>query len=135
MKYFLIILIFSSVILEASIEVIKARVNIEYKQKITKSDIYLDNVSFKEVKRFCKPIEKESFINNNDYRAKIHIKRGNIICTKDLYKMKKANKILFNFGSIQIEKNGKVIRETKDYIRIKNDNGEIQKIYKNGRTR
>ncbi len=133
MRKYLIILIFLSGILEASVEVIKARVNIEYKEKVTKADIYLDNVSSKQIKRFCKPVEKKYFINKNEYRAKIHIKKGNIICKKDLYKTKKTDKILFNFGSIQIERSGKIIRETKQYIRIKDDNGKIQKIYKDGR--
>ncbi len=135
MKKYLIILLFLSTIIEASVEVIKARVNIEYKAKIIKSDVYLDNVSFKKIKRFCTPIEKSDFINNTEFRAKVHIKKGSIICKKDLYQTKKTNKILFNFGSIQIERSGKIIRETKEYIRLKDDNGKIQKIYKDGRVR
>ncbi|MCK5111551.1 MAG: hypothetical protein KAQ94_08525 [Arcobacteraceae bacterium] len=134
MKKYLIVLILLSGMLEASIEVIKASKNIKFKDKIIKSDIYIDNVDFNKVKRFCKPITKED-LSTNEYRAKIHIKRDNIICKKDLYKLKKINKVLFNFGSIQIERSGKIIRETKEYIRLRDDNGEIQKIYKDGRVR
>ncbi len=131
-KIFLLISMF--VFLDASQLVIKASKNIEYKSKIKKSDLFLDYAD--NIKKFCQPITKEDILNNK-YRAKIHIRKGHIICKKDLLKLnaKSANRILFNFGSIEIERDGKIIRETKDYIRIKNENGKIEKIYKDGRTR
>ncbi len=132
MKKYFFIFLFLTVILEASIEVFKASKNIQYKDKIIKSDVYIDNIDLNDLKRFCKPITKKDLLTDT-YRAKIYIKRGNIICKKNLYKVKKGNKLLFNFGSIQIERSGKIIRETKEYIRLKDDNGKIQKIYKNGR--
>ncbi len=130
-KYFFILLCFA-IGLEASYDVVKARYKISYKQKITKSNIYKDKTP--KIKKYCIPISVEDIL-STQYRAKKYIKRDEIICTKDVYKLKTNNRLLFNFGAIQIEKDGKIIRETKDYVRIKNDNGEVQKIYKNGRSR
>jgi hypothetical protein len=41
--------------------------------------------------------------------------------------------IIFNFGGVKIEKKGKIIYENKDFIRIKNVDGTIEQIYKDGR--
>jgi hypothetical protein len=41
--------------------------------------------------------------------------------------------IIFNFGGVKIEKKGKIIYENKDFIRIKNIDGTIEQIYKDGR--
>lgn len=51
---------------------------------------------------------------------------------KDLDK-DKNNSVLFNFGSIQIERPGKIIFENDEYIRIKREDGQVEKIYKDGR--
>ena len=40
--------------------------------------------------------------------------------------------MIFDFGNIEIEKDGKVIKDTKQYVRIKNNDGTIEKIYKDG---
>lgn len=130
-KYFMILLLLT-IVLEASVEVIKASKNIRYKEKIFKSDLHIDVVKFTKVQKFCKPITRE-YLSTNAYRAKNHIAKGAIICQKNLYKVKKTNRVLFNFGSISIEKDGKIIRETQEYIRVQDENGKVNKIYKDGR--
>ncbi len=132
MKKLFISFLFLLINLNASVVVIKASKNIPYKEKIQKSHLYQDKVSTEEISRYCKPIvEEDLFL--NQYRAKSHIKAGNIICRKDLYVAKKSNKVIFNFGNLSIERNAKVIKETEKYIRIKNENGKVEKIYKDGR--
>jgi hypothetical protein len=131
-KILILVLIFISLI-EASTKVVKASKNIKYKDLIDARVVYLDNVSESNIKRLCKHATRKDILNNS-YYAKKHIKKGKIICLKDLYKINSngQDKVLFNFGAIQIERNAKLIRETKDYIKIKTENGKLEKIYKNG---
>ncbi len=128
MKRIILTILLFYTFLDASVLVIKASKNIKYKEKITSKDVYLKYVD--NVKRFCIPISKDDII-SAEYKAKINIKKGRTLCKKDLY-ISKENRLLFNFGSIEIEKDGKIIKETKEYIRIRNENGKIEKIYKNG---
>ena len=57
------------------------------------------------------------------------ILKNRVICKKSLY-MTSSKKIKFNFGFIEIEKDGEVLKETSKYIRIKNADGTVEKIYK-----
>ena len=102
--------------------------DINYKQRVS-----VDNVKLAPVmkKLRCKALKREDVI-GTEYRAKHYITKGSILCKKDVY-IPTKNRLLFNFGSIEIERNGKLIRETDEYIRIKNDNGKVEKIYKDGR--
>ena len=128
MKNILLLFVLLNTILGATVLVTKASKDILYNEKITTSNVYFDYTN--NLKRSCSPISKQE-LKKNEYVAKIILKRGRIICKKDIV-VATRNKIIFNFGSIQIERDGKVIKETNEYIRIKQANGKIEKIYKNG---
>ena len=65
---------------------------------------------------------------NNVYHAKSYMNKGHILCHKDLYIVdkNKKNRLLFDFGSIEIETDGKLIKETKERVRIQNANGRFE---------
>ncbi|RLA74128.1 MAG: hypothetical protein DRG78_21570 [Epsilonproteobacteria bacterium] len=131
MKGIFLLFITLSTILNAAVQVTKASEEIPYNSRITTSNVYFDYVN--NLKTSCSPINKD-ILKKNVYVAKIILKRGRIICRKDVV-IANQNRIIFNFGSIEIEKDGKLIRETGSYIKIKNTNGKIEKIYKNGYTK
>lgn len=128
LKAFFIIWIFLSLNLFA-VDVIVNNKDIDYKELISKSKLYKAKV--KSVKKYCVPVKASDF-NKKKFRATRYLKKGTILCTKDI-ELDKNNSVLFNFGSIQIEKQGKIIFENDEYIRIKRDDGKIEKIYKDGR--
>ena len=128
MKKLFLLLCVTVVFLDASVLVIKASKNIKYKSKIKIEDTFLTYVN--SVRSSCIPLNKNDML-SNQYRAKLYIKKGRVICKKDVYLAQK-NRLLFDFGSIEIERDGKIIRETEDYIRIKDEDGNIDKIYKDG---
>ena len=70
----------------------------------------------------------------NTYEAKHYIVKNKVICNKDV-KISVNNKIRYDFGNIVIERNGEVVGETKRFIKVKNNDGSIDKIYKNGQLR
>lgn len=84
-----------------------------------------------EIKKFCKPLSYEDF-KTNKYQASHYMKKGFVLCEDDVKNYKKQS-VLFDFGIIQIEKEGEIIYENDEYIRIKRRDGEIEKIYKDGR--
>ena len=84
-----------------------------------------------EIKKFCKPLSYEDF-KTNKYQASHYMKKGFVVCEDDVKNYKKQS-VLFDFGIIQIEKEGEIIYENDEYIRIKRRDGEIEKIYKDGR--
>ena len=129
MKNILYICLFFTVHLNASVLAIKVVNTISYKNGIYPKD--LKQVYVNNIKSSCIPLTKEDIM-SNEYKAKVFLKIGKILCKKDVY-IAKNNRIVFNFGSIQIEREGKVIKETSEYIRIRNANGKIEKIYKDGR--
>ena len=84
-------------------------------------------------KVLCKAFNKEILLNTN-YRAKRYIIKGHPICQKNVQIYIK-NKIRYDFGNIVIEKDGKIIGETSNYVKIKNLDGTVDKIYKNGQVK
>ena len=60
------------------------------------------------------------------------INKNTIICEKDVKGLENEG-IVFNFGGLKIEKKGKIIFENSEFIRIKNLDGTIEQIYKDGR--
>jgi hypothetical protein len=117
--------------MQGSVLVVKASKNIKYKEKIEPSYVHLEYIN--NLKRSCSLVTKDD-IDKKIYRAKVFLKKGRVICKKDIYIAQK-NRLIFNFGSIEIEKDGKLIKETKDYLRIRNIDGKIDKLYKDGRQR
>lgn len=111
------------------INVLISKEAIGFKQKIEPSNLRLIRVS--KVKKSCIPLTVKQ-VQNNDYKATHYIKKKSILCEDDV-KLDKKEAVVFNFGSLEIEKEGKIIYENDDFIRIKKDNGKIEKIYKDGR--
>ena len=112
-----------------AIDVLVAKEKIRLKEKIKIKNLRVKKV--KKVKRSCHPVTLDT-ISTQQYIAKHYMNIGSVICEKDI-KIYKKNTVLFNFGNIEIEKEGKVVGETKKYIRVKKPNGKIEKIYKDGR--
>ena len=104
---------------------------IGFKAKIYSSDVRLIRVNDK---YFCKEYIDIKILKQNKYFAKHYIAKNKPLCKKDLF-VPISRRIAFQFGNLEIEKDGEVIRETEKYIKIKNLNGKIEKIYKNGITR
>ena len=102
---------------------------IAFEEKIDTSKVRVEDVS--DVNKFCVPL-KISDLEENNYITTHHINKNTIICTKDVKKGDNET-IVFNFGGLKIEKKGKIIYENKDFIRIKNIDGTIEQIYKDGR--
>jgi hypothetical protein len=112
-----------------AVNVIVSSKTIAFEEKVDSSKIRSEEVS--EINKFCIPL-KLSDIEENNYIATHHINRNTVICMKDVRKSDNES-IIFNFGGVKIEKKGKIIYENKDFIRIKNVDGTIEQIYKDGR--
>ena len=78
----------------------------------------------------CTPILKNE-LSSKKYIAKHYIAKGSIICSKSVEEYKKEA-VRFNFGSFEIETEGKVIFENDEFVKIKKLDGSIEKIFKNG---
>jgi len=114
-----------------SIEVLVAKSVIKFKERVKPTNLRFKKV--KSVRKSCIPATLNGI--GQDYYISTHyINPGSIICEKDISIYEKKT-VIFNFGNIEIEKEGKVVGETKQYIRIKKPNGRIEKIYKNGTTK
>lgn len=109
--------------------VVVATSDIQWKEQLSLSNVKLlqANKDFN-----CKKYLDLDKVKTRKYRASHYILKDRPICFEDAY-IPKSNKIKFNFGSIVIEKEGEVIRETDKYIKIKNLDGKIEKIYKDER--
>jgi hypothetical protein len=118
--------IFSIFSLNANLILVSNK-NINYNEIIDIDNLKVVNSS---EKIRCKTFDI-NLLNNSQYQAKHFIFKNKFICKKDLKKII-LNKIEYDFGNIVIQRTGKIIGETKIYIRIKNPNGKIEKIYKNG---
>ena len=112
-----------------ALDVIIAKYDLQYKQKITYKNVMLKD--FKSIKKNCTPLALKD-INTKSFETKHFIRKNMIICTKDI-QLYKDNTILFDFGQIEIQKNGKIIYENNKLVKIKRNNGKIEKIYKDGR--
>lgn len=121
------IAIFSSKLF--AINVVIAKNDIHFNEFITLEMIASGKVQ--NVKRHCTPTTINDF-KTKKLQATHYMKKGYVICQDDV-KEHNEKSVLFNFGSIEIEKSGKIIFENDDYIRIKKSNGDIEKIYKDGR--
>lgn len=108
--------------------VIVAKSNILYKETID-----IKKLTFKKIdklKKKCKPISLK-YLENKKFIAAHYINKGSVICERSLTGYKKQS-VVFDFGTIEIEKNAKVLNENEEFILIKNRNGKREKIYKNG---
>ena len=125
MKNILVLFIF--VLNLNSADILVSNKNINYKEIIDINNLEIVNIP-NEIR--CTTFNKE-LLKKNKYQAKRFIYKGKSICYKDVQKVV-INKIKADFGNIEIQRNGKIIGENKDYVKIKNYDGTIIKIYKNG---
>jgi hypothetical protein len=131
-KIKLVILFLSLNIFAQTIQVVPlSNKIINYKAKIYGSDVRLIQ---KTDKYFCKEYIDIKILKQNKYFAKHYIGINKPLCKKDLF-VPISKKIKFQFGNLEIEKDGEIIKETDKYIKIKSLSGKIEKIYKNGRNR
>lgn len=106
-----------------------AKKNIKYKEKIFSYDITF----VAESKQYsCKKYIDMNLLKQNKYYAKSFLRKGKPICKRNVT-VPGGNTVKFKFGNLEIEKEGTVLNETDQYIRIKNLDGTINKIYKDGR--
>ena len=111
-----------------AIDVLVAKKKIAYKEIIKISS--LQKITLKKLNKNCDPL-KISDLNKYKYVSKHYINKKSVICFKDIKKYKNES-VIFNFGSIEIEKDGQIVFENDKYITIKKRNGKLEKIYKNG---
>ena len=112
-----------------AIPVLVSKQAINFEQKIDPSMFKIKNVS--QLNKACIPL-KITDVKSNEYITTHYINKNTIVCKKDV-KVYEDNSVVFNFGGIEIEKQGKIIYESEDFIRIKKDDGSFEKIYKDGR--
>jgi hypothetical protein len=112
-----------------AISVLISKESINFEEKLDSSKLRLQNVS--EITKTCIPL-KLSQVQNEEYITTHYINKNSIICLKDVTKYQDEG-IVFNFGGLKIEKKGKIIYENDEFIRIKNLDGTIEQIYKDGR--
>ena len=110
-----------------STEILVSKNNINYKQLLDVDNLKLINIP-NEIR--CTTFDKD-LLKTNKYQAKRFIYKGRSICYKDVQKIV-INRVKADFGNIEIQRNGKIISENNDYVKIKNYDGKIIKIYKNG---
>ena len=126
-KIILLLLIFSSTLF--SYEVLTANKDIKFKEKIIKENLMLKQVNT--LSKNCTPLTLQE-LENAVFTASHYIFKDSILCSNDVVKYEKES-VIFDFGSLQIEHEGKIIYENDQYIRIKKQDGTIEKIYKNGK--
>ena len=114
-----------------AISVLVSKESINFEEKLDSSKVLVQDIT--EINKSCIPI-KLSEIERQDYVTTHHINKNAIICLKDVKKYENES-IVFNFGGLKIEKKCKIIYENKDFIRIKNIDGTIEQIYKDGRVK
>ena len=125
----IIFIFLTSVYIFADVILVSVK-DIKYKQVLDYGDLK-KVYSNKRIR--CTTFDKNKLLEQS-YRAKRYILKGKPICEKDV-EIAKVHKIKFDFGNIEIERTGEVVGETKHYIKVKNPDGTIDKIYKNGQNR
>jgi len=107
-----------------------AKHDLGYNSRIMPKDVYMKH--FAKVPPYCALFASGKLKNKaNTYLAKHYILKSSPICKKDIY-LYKSSKVLFDFGNIEIEKNGKIIYENNKLVKIREPNGRIETIYKQG---
>ncbi|WP_206423283.1 hypothetical protein [Arcobacter peruensis] len=112
-----------------SISVLVSKQSIGFEQVLKTSKLRL--MSVPELKKACIPLTLKQ-VQNNKYITTHYINKNSIICQKDVKTYTKQS-VVFKFGGLEIEKKGKIVFENDEFIRIKKEDGTIEKIYKDGR--
>ena len=111
-----------------AIDVLVSKNNIAYKDIIKLSNLKI--VKVEKLQKTCKAL-KINDLKKRKYISKHYINKKSINSLKDI-KIYKKDSVIFNFGTIEIEKDGIIVYENDNYITIKKRNGKLEKIYKNG---
>lgn len=101
----------------------------DYKAKVSLQDLQVKKVAT--AYKRCTPITLEE-LSKHVYVTTHYVIKGSVMCTKDVEIFNRES-VVFDFGGLQIEQEGKLIYENDNYIRIKKNDGQIEKIYKDGR--
>ena len=127
LSFFILILLSTN---SFAIKVLVTKSAIGYEQRVQASNLRLVNVE--NLRKICVPLKLKE-IQNNEYISTHYINKGSILCKRDVKDYAKQS-VLFNFGSLEIERKGKLIYENDEFIRIRKEDGKIEKIYKDGRS-
>ncbi|MAC83271.1 MAG: hypothetical protein CL624_03965 [Arcobacter sp.] len=111
------------------INVLVSKEAIAFREKVDVTKLRLMKIP--ELKKTCVPLTLNQ-VQNNEYRTTHYINKKSIICQNDVETYKDES-VVFKFGGLEIEKKGKIIYENDNFIRIRKENGKIEKIYKDGR--
>ena len=111
------------------ISVLISKESIGFEQKIKASKLRL--MTIPKLKKACNPLTLNQ-VQNNEYLSTHYINKNSVLCQKDV-RVYKNESVVFKFGGLEIEKKGKIVFENDKFIRIKKENGKIEKIYKDGR--
>jgi hypothetical protein len=129
-KIRIIIFILSFNVLLGAVQVVPVTNKIiNYKAKIYRSSVRLVQINDK---YSCKEYIDIQLLKRNKYYAKHYLGKNKPLCKKSVF-LATSKRIKFKFGNLEIEKDGEIIRETDQYIKIKSIDGKIEKIYKDGR--
>ncbi len=132
----LLILIFTSSLFSKDLVIVPVSIKkINYKEQVYGHHYKLVQLTSQNIIKYkikCKEYLNFKALRTNKYRANHYITPNKAICKKDLY-FAKSKRVMFNFGALEIERDGEVIRETDQYIKLKNLDGKVEKIYKDGR--
>lgn len=112
-----------------AVSVLVAKESIKYEEKIDSSKVIIKDETI--ISKSCNPLTLEK-LNSAEFVTAHHINKNRVICEKDV-KIADDKTVVFNFGGVRIEKKGKIIFENSEFIRIKNLDGTIEQIYKDGR--
>lgn len=129
LKFSLFSIFFLFVLKLFSYEVIIAKIDIPFRTALTPSNVAI--LQIEKLPDDCKPISLKELKEKKYFTSK-YLQKDKIICHSDL-KKEDPKRVIFNFGSIEIETPGKIIYENDEYIKIRKENGKIEKIYKDGR--
>lgn len=123
---------FLSLILNCSlfaVTVLVSKTAIKYEEKIDSSNVIVKEVE--SINKACTTLTLQQ-LESNQFVTTHYINKNMIICEKDV-KSSENEGVVFNFGGVKIEKKGRIIFENNEFIRIKNLDGTIEQIYKDGR--
>ena len=101
--------------------------DIKYKEYLNYENLYETQT---DKKVLCKKFDEEQLLYQKYYGSR-YIVKNTPICDKDL-EIAKDHKIRFDFGTIEIERDGEFLGETDKYIRVKKPDGTVEKIDKGG---
>ena len=128
-KLSIVIILLLSSFIDAKVLVPIAKKSIKYKEKIFSYDVAFVPES---KKYMCKKYIDMNLLKQNRYYAKSFLRKGKPICLRNVT-VARENIVKFKFGNLEIEREGTILNETDKYIKIKNLDGTINKIYKDGR--